>query len=52
MVQLSHPYMTTGKTIALTILVMFAAVMGKLASFSITEPSPVVPTAGALIHQQ
>ena len=52
MVQLSHPYMTTGKTIALTILVTCAAVIGKLASFSITEPSPVVPTAGALIHQQ
>ena len=52
MVQLSHPYMTTGKTIALTILVTCTAVIGKLTSFSITEPSPVVPTAGALIHQQ
>ena len=51
-VQHSYPYMTTRKSIALTILVMCEAVIGKPPSFCITGPRPVVPTAGALIHQQ
>ena len=51
-VQHSHPYMTTRKTIALTILVMCEAVIGKPPSFCITGPRPVVPTAGPLTHQQ
>ena len=49
MVQLSHPYMTTGKTVALTMWTFVGKVMSLLHSFSAKEQASFTFMAAVIV---